>query len=74
MLKCNYILLVVDAIGKPHTGLLEGDFTWLGSYDECVATEATVNVSGDITHPYRGRYCTSSFIFEGQKQVYMYNK
>ena len=57
-------------MGKPHTGLLEGDLTWLGSYDECVATEAAVNISGEITHPYRGRYCTSSFTFEGQKQVY----
>ena len=60
---------MIDAIGKPHTELMNGHFTWLGSYDECTAIEATVNISGMVSHPYTGRYCLASFEFEKVEQV-----
>ena len=52
---------VVDAIGKPPSGLLDGNFKWLGNFDECIAIKAMVNNSGAISFPYEGRYCLSSF-------------
>ena len=52
---------VIDAMGKPASGIMDGHLVWLGSYDECVAIEATVNTSGAVTHPYKGRYCKPSF-------------
>ena len=50
-----------DAVGKPHSGIIGSVLTWLGSYDECVATEAKVNVSASATTPYKGRYCIVKF-------------
>ena len=52
---------VVDAIGKPPSGLLDGNFKWLGNFDECIAITAMVNDSGAMSFPYEGRYCLSSF-------------
>ena len=52
---------MVDAIGKPASGLLGGNFRWLGSFDECVDVRAAINQSGEITHPWKGQYCTAHF-------------
>ena len=58
---------MVDAIGKPPSGLLDYRLLWLGDYDECVKIEATVNRSGVVTVPYKGRYCKASFkLADGQ--------
>ena len=53
---------VIDAMGKPASGLLEGHFTWLGSYDECIQIQAIIN----DTEPIKGQYCSAVF---GQQQV-----
>ena len=61
------IFSVIDAIGKPPSGLLSYKLLWLGDYDECVKIEATVNRSGVVTVPYKGRYCKASFkLADGQ--------
>ena len=44
-------------MGKLPSGLLDYHTTWLGSYDECVAIEASVTAPGVTTSPYKGRYC-----------------
>ena len=62
MLFCHLYNAVIDAMGKPTSGLLEGHFTWLGSYDECIQIQATVN----DTEPIKGQYCSAVF---GQQQV-----
>ena len=39
---------MIDAFGKPPSGLLQGDLTWAGEYSECVNT----------THDeWIGKYC-----------------
>ena len=48
-------------MGKPPSGVLNGDVKWLGSYDECLAVEASVNISGEMTTPYKGQYCSATF-------------
>ena len=48
-------------MGKPETSVLSGNFKWLGSYDECVDIRASINESGEITHPWKGQYCTTVF-------------
>ena len=54
-------------MGKPPSGLLDFKIIWLGSYDECVTIEATINSSGILTSPYKGRYCKASFkLADGQ--------
>ena len=55
------LVSVVDAIGKPPSGLMNYRLLWLGDYDECVKIEASVNKSGVMTVPYKGRYCKASF-------------
>ena len=52
---------VIDAMGKPPSGLLDYHTTWLGSYDECIGIEAAVNISGVTMSPYKGRYCKTVF-------------
>ena len=55
-------LQVVDAMGKPPSELLDYQLTWLGSYDECVAIHAQVNNTyGQLTSPFKGRYCAAAF-------------
>ena len=56
-----YYYKVLDAMGKPPSGVLNGDVKWLGSYDECLAVEASVNISGEMTSPYKGQYCSATF-------------
>ena len=60
---------VLDAMGKPPSGLLNGAVKWLGSYDECLAVEATVNISGEITLPFKGQYCSATFTAGNGKPV-----
>ena len=57
---------MIDAMGKPSSGLMNYQLNWLGSFDECRAIQATVNVSGKRVSPFSGRYCTASI---GQQQV-----
>ena len=48
-------------MGKPPSGLMNGNLKWIGNFDECIAIKAMVNNSGEISFPYGGRYCVSSF-------------
>ena len=61
LLMVLVLFSVIDAFGKPPSGLLNYRLQWLGDYDECVKIEATVNRSGAVTVPYKGRYCKASF-------------
>ena len=54
-----YALRMLDAIGKPPSGLLEGNTYWMGSYGECVRTEKVRN--GQLQ--FRGKYCTMQILF-----------
>ena len=57
----KHVFPVLDAMGKPSSGLMDGSLKWLGSYDECFAVEAKINVSGEVTSPFTGRYCSADF-------------
>ena len=48
-------------MGKPHSGLLNAHFTWLGDYDECRAVQSAVRLPGETSSPYTGRYCKAAF-------------
>ena len=41
-------LTVIDSIGRPTSGILEGRMTYLGQYDECIA------INGPS---FAGKYC-----------------
>ena len=45
--------LVLDAFGKPQTGLLKGNIQWRGSFKECTETVIKGN------HTFKGQYCTA---------------
>ena len=51
--KFNHIYLVLDAFGKPETGLLKGNVQWRGSFKECTETVIKGN------HTFKGQYCTA---------------
>ncbi|XP_061188669.1 nose resistant to fluoxetine protein 6-like [Saccostrea echinata] len=39
LLRQTWAIQILDAIGKPEAGILDGSLKWLGSYDECKRTE-----------------------------------
>jgi len=61
---------VVDAAGKPPSGLLDFKLTWLGDWEECGAVVPVANYT-DTGLPYRPfdtQYCTARFPI-GRSQV-----
>ena len=38
-LRVTALLLALDAFGKPESGILQGDFQYRGSYDECLSVQ-----------------------------------
>ena len=65
------LFLVVDAMGKPPSELLNYQLIWLGSYDECIAIRAQVNnTGGQLTNPFKGRYCAAAFPLGPGGQVF----
>ena len=46
----NYIVL--DAVGKPPSGILTGRLTWVGNYAECIGADAKL---------FHGKYCAQRF-------------
>ena len=64
--QCHLVFLstVLDAGGKLPPGVLEGNFNWLGAYDECVKIVAQVSNpetnSTALEKIFGGRYCTAA--------------
>ncbi|XP_076353848.1 nose resistant to fluoxetine protein 6-like isoform X2 [Tachypleus tridentatus] len=60
----NKTVLVLDAVGKPTSGFLRGNFYWLGSYKECIEVSApqdVVNGTGVTFEGFSGQYCQSNW-------------
>ena len=57
---------VIDATGKPGSGIMEGNFMWLGSFTECMDTVATQKQPDKSTkYLFKGQYCLASFLPRG---------
>ncbi|XP_013404099.1 nose resistant to fluoxetine protein 6 [Lingula anatina] len=62
----GWALQMLDAFGKPNTGLLFGDTQWLGQYEQCLRVEAKIANSkisiptGGGNHSFHGDYCKLS--------------
>ena len=56
-------------MGKPGSGIMEGNTKWLGSFDECYAVTPNVNISGIITTPFTGHYCRAKFNLGAAQKV-----
>lgn len=56
---------VIDAMGKPRSGILQGYFIWLGNYDECIGAQALtyddIQTKQGAHHAYDTKYCLASF-------------
>ena len=48
----SFDLSVVDAAGKPPSGLMNFKLNWFGDYEECVAVKAD---------DFNGQYCLATF-------------
>jgi Nose resistant-to-fluoxetine protein, N-terminal domain len=55
-----FACLVLDATGKPSSGLLRGATWWMGDYDECLSIKGGVNGSQQSA-PFKTAYCSLSF-------------
>jgi hypothetical protein len=49
---------VVDAFGKPQSGINWGSLTWAGEYKEC--TNVTININVTAGDVWQGKYCSVS--------------
>ena len=56
----DHILLVLDSMGKPESGILYGNVQWLGTFDQCKRVVAMYTGSSQIA--FRGKYCTSQHL------------
>ncbi|XP_013400860.1 O-acyltransferase like protein-like [Lingula anatina] len=56
-----WALKLLDAMGKPETGIYQGNLMWMGFYDECVGTTARTTISVtpglSVDHEFQGKYC-----------------
>ncbi|XP_060562019.1 O-acyltransferase like protein-like [Ruditapes philippinarum] len=60
----NWALRMIDAFGKPGTGLMDYNLNMMGNYDECIAIQADRYTDPEkkqgLDHPYTGKYCTGN--------------
>ncbi|XP_045194786.2 uncharacterized protein LOC123550421 [Mercenaria mercenaria] len=61
MEQTDWVLQMVDAMGKPESGLLEGNLKWLGDYQECVNIKAVT----DGVERFTGKYCKTGIPLGG---------
>ncbi|XP_022250604.1 uncharacterized protein LOC111087620 [Limulus polyphemus] len=59
----SWALRMIDALGKPSSGILQGSVVFLGYYSECVKTTAILPVDGKSSIPFRGKYCLPTLSF-----------
>ncbi|OWF37158.1 nose resistant to fluoxetine protein 6-like [Mizuhopecten yessoensis] len=57
----QWVIKLLDALGKPSSGVLQGNIQWAGSYEECNAVEGRVfvNMVNNTGPQYtlKGKYC-----------------
>ncbi|KAK3592293.1 hypothetical protein CHS0354_032683 [Potamilus streckersoni] len=56
----GWALKFLDAMGKPPSGISDGQLLWLGSYDQCVDAKALNNAT-----MFRGQYCLADITMTG---------
>ncbi|XP_052787971.1 nose resistant to fluoxetine protein 6-like [Mya arenaria] len=59
----TWAVRMIDAAGKPPSGLFDLHTTWLGDWEECLAIEPLVNDTRNIItyKPFDTQYCTAVF-------------
>lgn len=55
----DWSLQMLDSMGKPPSGLLQGNIFWLGNYDQCITIEVDTRTNATIEHKtkFTGEYC-----------------
>lgn len=48
---------MLDSYSKPESGILEGNFKWLGDYSECIQLKAPLEPNSTAGN-FQGKYCT----------------
>ena len=51
----HFFPAVVDSLGKEEAGLLEGNFVWLGSFEECESATDYVDPNENVK--FTSEYC-----------------
>ncbi|GBO09258.1 hypothetical protein AVEN_107589-1 [Araneus ventricosus] len=67
----DWPLKMVDSFGKPESGILLGNFKWLGEYDECLKVYAPPEGKTGLGN-FHGKYCTLSIPVPLENMVYYY--
>ena len=51
---------MLDSVGKPGSGIMDGNFKWLGSFEQCKSAMNDLNDSLPIT--FSTQYCLPEFL------------
>ncbi|KAI0240623.1 hypothetical protein LSAT2_008625 [Lamellibrachia satsuma] len=60
-----WAITMLDSDGQLQAGLLNGNFHWLGNYEQCMYVKASgANVTGLVAakHDFDGRYCRAYYL------------
>ncbi len=57
------LVAVLDATAKPESGILDGNFQWLGSFDECKSARHVTDVEDES---FSGQYCLQDILGVGR--------
>ncbi|KAK3084177.1 hypothetical protein FSP39_009594, partial [Pinctada imbricata] len=63
-----YTILVLDAEGKPPSGIMGGNLFWPGDYYQCLSVKSPL--SPNETHAFQGRYCIQRLIIKLEHLFY----
>ncbi|GBO19188.1 hypothetical protein AVEN_208069-1, partial [Araneus ventricosus] len=55
--QSEWAMKMLDSYGKPESGILLGNFKWLGEYDECLGVYAPAKANASLGN-FHGKYCT----------------
>ncbi|XP_060604940.1 nose resistant to fluoxetine protein 6-like isoform X2 [Ruditapes philippinarum] len=66
----TWAVKMIDSTGKPGSDILEGNFRFVGNWEECRGVHAVENDTNMITNPYTGKYCTGYIPIDAAQRVY----
>ncbi|KAL4219409.1 hypothetical protein ACF0H5_021989 [Mactra antiquata] len=68
-----WALRMLDAMGKPPSGLQDFHLHWVGNWEECMSVEASVprdrNHRNGATRQLNGKYCNAAIKAKGSKAI-----
>uniref|UniRef100_A0A914XME0 Nose resistant-to-fluoxetine protein N-terminal domain-containing protein n=1 Tax=Plectus sambesii TaxID=2011161 RepID=A0A914XME0_9BILA len=63
-----WVIKLLDSMGKLPAGLTEGNFLWLGDYEQCTQLTAPIEMPNERARQFNGQYCKANLGLPQTKQ------